>query len=61
MTAQYSQEEVELAQKCVSLDCKGLLNMGPHKSLCSPCFLLALSIGTYLRVETMVKFISMNS
>ena len=57
----YFQEEVELAQRCVRLVCKGPLNMCPHKSLFSPCFPAHPSTGAYLTVETMVEFISMNS
>ena len=46
---------------CVSLVCKGLLNTCPHKSLFSSCFPVGTSIGAYLRVKTMVEFISMKS
>ena len=52
---------VELAQMCVSLVCKGLLNMCHHKSFSSSCFPAGTSIGAYLTVETMVEFISKNS
>ena len=46
---------------CVSLMCKRLLNMCSHKSLFSSCFPVGTSIGAYLRVKTMVEFISMKS
>ena len=58
---QYFHEGVDFAQWCVSLVCKSLHNMFPHKSLSSSCFPAGISIGAYLTVETMVEFISMNS
>ena len=58
---QYCQEWMELAQRCVSLMCKGLLNIYPQKSLFSSCFPAVTSRGDYLIVETVVELISMKN
>lgn len=52
---------VELAQRCVSLVCKGLINVCPHTSLFSSYFPAGISIGANLTVETTMEFISMKS
>ena len=60
-TDYYLQEGMELAQSCVSLVCKGLLNICLHKFLFSSCFPAGTSTGASITVKNMLEFISMNN